>query len=35
LLVFRIVEGYHQDFNLQHIIILVIHHLFWWKVTHF
>jgi hypothetical protein len=28
LLVFRIIKGYHQDFNLLCNIILVIHHLF-------
>jgi hypothetical protein len=27
-IVFRVAKVYHQDFNLLHIIILVIHHLF-------
>jgi hypothetical protein len=34
LLVFMIAKEYHQNFNLLHTIILIIHHLFWWKVVH-
>jgi len=31
---FRLAKGCHQYFSLQCIIIFVIHHLFWTKVTH-
>jgi len=34
IIVFRIAKGYHQTFSLLHIIILIIHHLFWWKMVH-
>jgi hypothetical protein len=33
LLVFKIAKKYHQHFSLLCIMILVIHHLIWWKVA--